>query len=103
MDWYDPSGVVAARIDGRLAGYCWTKLHPDGDGEVYLLAVDPDAQGLRLGESLAEAGYGWLRAQGAIQAMLWVDGTNEAAIALYRRIGLTPSHANVELYRAPNS
>ena len=103
MDWYDPSGVVAARIDGRLAGYCWTKLHPDGDGEVYLLAVDPDAQGLRLGESLAEAGYGWLQAQGAIQAMLWVDGTNEAAIALYRRIGLTPSHANVELYRAPNS
>ncbi len=103
MDWYDPNGVIAARIEGRLAGYCWTKLHPEGDGEVYLLAVDPDAQGLRLGESLAAAGYAWLRTQGANQAMLWVDGDNESAIALYRRIGLTPTHANVELYRAANS
>ena len=103
LDWYDPNGVLAALIDGRLAGYCWTKLHPEGDGEVYLLAVDPDAHGLGIGESLAAAGYAWLQARGARRAMLWVDGDNEAAIALYRRIGLSPTRANVELYLAANS
>ena len=97
MPWYELDGVVSAQIDGHFVGYCWTKLHPNGDGEVYLLAVDPEAHGRGLGESLAAAGYARLRAQGAERAMLWVDGDNESAIALYRRIGLTPSHTNVEM------
>jgi mycothiol synthase len=99
MPWYDPDGVVTATIDGRLAGFCWTKLHPNGDGEVYLLAVDPAGRGLGVGELLARAGYDHLRERGARRATLWVDGENDRAIALYRRLGLEPTHANVEMVR----
>jgi mycothiol synthase len=100
MAWYDPDGVVTATIDGRLAGFCWTKLHADGDGEVYLLAVDPDGRGRGVGELLARAGFSHLRGRGAQRATLWVDGANDAAIALYRRLGLEPTHANVEMVRS---
>lgn len=99
MPWYDPAGVVSALVDGRLVGFCWTKLHPDGDGEVYLLAVDPDVRGRGVGELLARAGYEHLQQRGAQRAMLWVDGDNEAAIALYRRLGLETTSANVEMVR----
>lgn len=100
MPWYDPDGVVTATIDGRLAGFCWTKLHSNGDGEVYLLAVDPDGRGLGVGELLARAGYDHLRERGAQRATLWVDGANDSAIALYRRLGLETTYANVEMVRS---
>lgn len=95
--WFDGDGVVAARRRGRLVGYCWTKLHDNGDGEIYFLAVDPAAQGHGVGEALAAAAYAHLRHRGAVRAMLWVDGDNDAAVALYRRIGLGPTVSNVEL------
>ncbi len=99
LPWYDPSGVVTGFVDGRLVGYCWTKLHPNGDGEVYLLAVDPGSHGLGVGGVLGAAGYGFLEERGAERAMLWVDGDNEAAIALYRRLGLETTAANVEMVK----
>ena len=49
------SSSPGAATRGRLLGSHWTKVHPAGDagaepvGEVYVLGVDPDAQGLRLG------------------------------------------------------
>ena len=100
MPWYDPDGVVTGWIDGRLAGFCWTKLHPDGAGEVYFLAVDPAERGRGIGEVLAAAGFAHLRRRGAGTAMLWVDGHNEGAIALYRRLGLQTTFTNVELVKA---
>lgn len=99
MPWYDPEGVITASVDGRLVGFCWTKLHPNRDGEVYLLAVDPDAHGHGIGELLTRAGYVRLQNRGAERAMLWVDGDNDPAIALYRRLGLETTRANVEMVR----
>lgn len=98
--WFDPDGVVVARREGEVVGYCLTKLHPDGDGEVYFLAVDPAASGHRVGDSLAAAGYARVLARGAKRAMLWVDGENAKAIALYRRLGLEAAARNVELASA---
>lgn len=95
--WFDPEGLVVARRNGEVVGYCLTKLHANGDGEVYFLAVDPALRGHRIGEALAAAGYGRLADRGATRAMLWVDGDNSAAIALYRRIGLEATVRNVEL------
>jgi mycothiol synthase len=95
--WFDPDGVVVARRAGAVVGYCWTKLHPNGDGEIYFLAVDPTDRGHRIGEALAAAGYRRLRDRGARRAILWVDGDNDAAVSLYRRIGLAPTVRNVEL------
>lgn len=95
--WFDPRGFLLA-VDpaGRLLGFHWTKMHPDGLGEVYVLAVDPDAQGTGLGSALTVAGLGYLRERGAPEAMLYVDSDNAPALATYRRLGFTHHHTDVE-------
>ncbi len=97
MPWFDADGVLTAFDDGRLVGFCWTKLHPDGDGEVYLLAIDPEVRGRGIGETLASAAFDHLRRRGAQRAMLWVDADNDAAIALYGRLGLEVTLSIAEL------
>jgi mycothiol synthase len=99
LPWYDPAGVIVAWVDEGFAGFCWTKLHGDGAGEVYLLAVDPSARRRGLGELLASAGFAHLRERGALRATLWVEAANQQAIALYQSLGLRQTRFNVEMIR----
>ena len=95
-DWFDPDGFLMCEEDGRLAGSCWTKVHRDKDpvlGEIYVISVDPDFQRRGLGKLLAYAGLDWL-AKRAPVGMLYVDGTNTAAIELYRSLGFTADHTD---------
>jgi mycothiol synthase len=95
--WFDPQGFLLA-VDSadRLLGFHWTKVHSDGLGEVYVLAVDPDAQGTGLGSALTVAGLVYLRAREAPEAILYVDSDNTAALRTYQKLGFAHHHTDVE-------
>ncbi|RAY11590.1 mycothiol synthase [Actinomadura craniellae] len=96
--WFDPAGFFLAERDGRLLGFHWTKVHPGGVGEVYVVGVDPAAQGLGLGRALTLIGLHHLRAAGQRQVMLYVDESNRAAVNLYESLGFA-RHAVDTMYR----
>lgn len=88
--WFDPDGFRIHEIDGRMAAFCWTKLHHDLDpvvGEIYVIAVDPDFHGIGLGKQLTLSGLDSISARGVTEANLYVDGGNVAAVGLYERLG----------------
>lgn len=97
--WFDPAGFLLAVRGADLLGFHWTKIHPDGLGEIYVLGVDPDAAGMRLGLPLAVAGLASLRDRGVETAMLYVDGSNERAMTLYEKLGFTPWSSDVTYLR----
>ncbi len=88
--WFDPDGFLLHERDGRLAAFCWTKLHHDTDpvlGEIYVIAVHPDFHGLGLGRALTVAGLASIAARGVHTGMLYVDRDNTAAVGLYTALG----------------
>ncbi|GII98462.1 mycothiol synthase [Sediminihabitans luteus] len=104
-DWFDASGFwLLERADGTLAGFHWTKVPagqtpaPDGrvpEGEVYVVGVDPDAQGQGLGAVLTEVGLAHL-ARTCVRAVLYVDGDNTAAVRTYERAGFARDAVDVQ-------
>ncbi|BBY13515.1 mycothiol synthase [Mycobacterium marseillense] len=99
--WFDPTGLFLAFEDseggqvGRLLGFHWTKVHLDrpGLGEVYVVGVDPSAQGRGLGQALTAVGIAWLARRLADAddptVMLYVESDNVAAVRTYQRLGFT--------------
>lgn len=91
--WFDPDGVFLAfdEDSGELLGFHWTKVHNDALGEVYVVGVDPAAQGRGIGASLTLIGLHHLaqRLSGSSQpaVMLYVEADNSAAVNTYRRLG----------------
>jgi mycothiol synthase len=96
--WFDPAGFLLAwrgdpESGGELLGFHWTKVHPAGDvdavpvGEIYVLGIEPAAQGLRLGRALTDLGLAHLRARGLADVLLYVEEDNTAAVRLYESRG----------------
>ena len=92
LDWFDPNGLIMAWRGDRCVGFHWTKWHShDSDevpahepvGEVYVLGVDPAEQGTGLGRALLLAGLRHLFDRQCRQSILYVDGANTGAVALY--------------------
>jgi mycothiol synthase len=105
--WFDPAGFFLAERDGHLIGYHWTKIHPTGGsdggpiGEVYVLGVLPEAQGLGLGKALTLTGLAFLRDSGLHEVMLYVESDNLPAVAVYERLGFTTVSVDV-MYAGPS-
>ncbi len=94
--WFDPAGFLIAERDGQLLGFHWTKRHPDDVGEVYVLGVAPQAQGLRLGTALLGEGLRYLADAGMRSVLLYVDDDNAAALALYEKAGFARAGLDVQ-------
>ncbi|TCJ94143.1 mycothiol synthase [Nocardia alba] len=98
--WFEPAGLFmafdAADTD-RLLGFHWTKQHPDAApaGEVYVVGVDPAAQGRGLGRLLTLAGLRHLRATGSTEVLLYTEADNTAAVHTYTKLGFAPAHIDV--------
>ena len=95
--WFDPDGFRILEVDGRIAGSCWTKVHPTSEprlGEIYVIGVDPEFHGRGWGRALTEDGFAWLASVGIPIGMLYVDAGNAAALALYTSMGMTTHHVD---------
>lgn len=100
--WFDPEGLFLAVDEhtGELLGFHWTKVHADqpGVGEVYVLGVDPTAQGRGVGRLLTVVGVGHLArrlgSHGQPEVMLYVEADNAAAVKTYERLGFAVSNVD---------
>lgn len=95
--WVDLAGFLVLDDPDhpdRLAGSCWTRVHPASGtdpalGEIFVIGVDPDHHGRGLGAALVLAGLDHLAAAGLGTAMLYVEADNAPALRLYDRLGFT--------------
>ncbi|MFI9813012.1 mycothiol synthase [Saccharothrix variisporea] len=95
--WFDPKGfLLAVDAEERLLGFHWTKTHTGDLGEVYVVGVDPDAQGGGLGKALTLAGLEHLRGTGRTEVMLYVESDNAPALAVYARLGFEKWDSDVQ-------
>ncbi|MGZ6779987.1 MAG: mycothiol synthase [Mycobacterium sp.] len=99
--WFNPDGLFMAFDEqtGELLGFHWTKVHNEGLGEVYVVGVDPAAQGRGVGATLTLVGLHHLadRLSGDAQptVMLYVEANNSAAVNTYQRLGFEVFSADV--------
>lgn len=108
--WFDPQGFFLAFDDNgtddtTLLGFHWTKVHSPSLGEVYVVGVDPGAQGRGLGAALTLLGLHHLAdrllsSDPGAQVMLYVEADNSAAVKTYRRLGFDVVNADVA-YASP--
>ena len=103
-EWFDADGFFLAERDSRPVGFHWTKVHPADDsrppvGEVYVVGVDPAAQGGGLGRALTLVGLHHLRDRGLGEVLLYVEGDNLPARRVYERLGFARVATDVQ-YRS---
>jgi len=122
--WFDPTGLFLAFDDSasdhpdRLLGFHWTKVHLDQPalGEVYIVGVDPSAQGRGLGRTLTSIGIAWLarrladpksaadpspESSIAPTVLLYVELDNVAARRTYQGLGFSTYGVDTAYAPAP--
>ena len=100
--WFDPAGCFWP--SPKTPGRCWASTGPrctptgPGLGEVYVVGVDPAAQGRGLGRILTQVGIdhlaGRLSGHDDAEVMLYVEADNAAAVSTYRRLGFAVSNVD---------
>lgn len=93
--WFSPEGFLLARDEIGITGFCWTKLHAaDGQGEIFVIGVDPRRRRSGIARALVLAGLEHLSSVGATEGMLYVESENMAALNLYESLGFTAHHTD---------
>lgn len=95
--WFDPAGLLVAMSGETMLGFHWTKQHSPALGEVYVVGIDPDAQGQGLGKLLTLAGLHHLASAGVEEVLLYVESDNAPAIAVYSRLGFAHAEADTHV------
>ena len=83
---------VADDVDGSTVGFVAARRQPVSEvGEIYMIAVDPWAQGQGIGMALTHVATDWLRQSGMRVAMIETGGdrAHAAARRLYQKAGYT--------------
>ena len=97
--WFEPAGLLVADTGSGLLAFHWTKQHSPELGEVYVVAVDPSAQGRGLGRAVTAAGLAHLASRGVRRIILYVESDNEPAIATYSKLGFEHTSTHVQYAR----
>lgn len=99
--WFDPAGLILATSGERVLGFHWTK-RVEEVGEVYVVGIDPAAQGRGLGTLLTLAGLHHLAAAGDLrEVILYVESDNRPALAVYEKLGFTHAPTDTHVQYAP--
>ena len=94
--WFSADDLLLAERSGRLLASVWMKVEPGSDtGELYVLGVDPDAQGGGLGRLLTAATVDHLAAKGLRRVVLYTSPQNAGAVRTYVAAGFETSRVDV--------
>jgi len=85
--WFDAGGFLMLEWCEQLCGFCWTKRHSAEVGEIYMIGLVPEHRGRGLARPLTAAGLDYLAAAGSTEAVLYAEGSNDAAVGLYESMG----------------
>lgn len=95
--WFRAEDLLLAERDGRLLASVWMKVERGSPaGELYVLGVDPDAQGMGLGRLLTARTLAHLTTRGCRRVVLYTEATNTAAVRTYTAAGFVPVRVDVQ-------
>ena len=87
-------GVFVAERNEAIAGYVWAELEPMSwkelrgpAGFIQDVVVAEEARRQGIASMLIQAAFDWLRQRGTPRVILWTAAPNEAARALFARLG----------------
>lgn len=93
--WFSAEGIRMAWVGETLAGFCWTKVPSSQAGEIYVIGVLPEHQGLGLGKALLLEGIRHMHSHDQAKAcVLYVDAANAPALNMYRAMGFSTHHTD---------
>jgi RimJ/RimL family protein N-acetyltransferase len=98
---FNLDGAFVAVAGDEIVGLLHVEATGFGFGELGML-VARDWRGRGVGSALVEAAIGWARDRGLHKLSLSVFAHNEAAIALYRKLGFVEEGRRVKHFRRAN-
>lgn len=97
--WFEASDFLLLDVDGAMNGCCWLKVEDRGEdgsvGEIYVIGAAPEVQGRGLGRYLLAQGLEHLSRRGVNHVAVYVDQSNEKAVALYWAFEFHHHHVDV--------